>query len=314
MAQPAAAELAAEVYRDDSIIIRAGLQGSSNQYLYFGDVLVLLIAVTYDPDSVSIQEIDAAFFTSAWPVDRGAHLIDSQTRYDDSSESRLSSVHAIFGFQILGCPDDETPTCPGNRTYAWPDFTLGYEDLNASGDPARSVTFRPWPETLTVSTTLQRDEEDQLFPFETYFPAGGYPDPLVGQDGLLRSVLTAGIALAFLMGGILMWPFRSRTQDKAAVNPPRWQKQLELLRAADAQDDAAYLDALRRCLVWYCNDELQLDPFVWLDLAEPGDNAADDQNDSELRSLFMDLLHSPVGQGVELRQRLEKIVSAAGAA
>ena len=75
-ALPAAAEFAAEVYRDDSIAVRAGLQGSSSQHVHFGDVLVLNIAVSYDPNNVSIQELDAALCTSAWPENRGALLLD----------------------------------------------------------------------------------------------------------------------------------------------------------------------------------------------------------------------------------------------
>ena len=109
-----------------------------------------------------------------------------------------------------------------------------------------------------------------------------------------------------------MWPFRSRTLEKTAADMPRWQQQLQSLREADTVDDAHYFDALRRGLVWYCNDELQLDPFVWLDLAEPGNDAGDDRRYADLRSLFMDLLHNPAGQGVEFRQRLEKIISPAG--
>ncbi len=318
VAVPASAvEFAAEVYRDDSITVRAGLQGSSSQHVHFGDVLILVIAVSYDPDSVSIQELDAALFTSAWPADNGAQLMDWQVRRDATSESQKERLRATYRFQILGCPDDDTPTCPGDRTYALPEFVLGVEDLNASDDVTRSIRFRPWPETLTVSTTLQTDEEDQLFPFETYFPAGGYPDPLVGEDRIRTSVVTAGITLALLMGGLIMWPFRSRTQEKTAADMPRWQLQLQILREADTTDDAHYLDALRRCLVWYCNDELQLDPFVWLDLAEPGDDAGDaagddsgdDRRHFDLRSLFIDLLHNPAGQGVEFRKRLETIIS-----
>ena len=307
----AAAEFAAEVYRDDSIVVRAGLQASSSQYVHFGDVLVLIIAVSYDPRRVSIQELDASLFTLAWSADSGAQLFDWRVRRDAKSDSRLIEVHANYRFQILGCPDDGIPTCPGDRVYALPVFVLGYEDLKASGDSARSIRFRPWPEMLTVSTTLQSDEENQLFPFETYFPAGGYPDPLVGEDGIRTSFLTAGITLTLLMGGLFMWPFRPGAQEKAAADLPRWQKQLQILRQADTTNDVRFLDALRRCLVWYCNDELRLDPFAWLDLAEPGDNSGNDRTHADLRSLFVDLLHNPVEQGVELRKRLEIIISPA---
>jgi hypothetical protein len=308
-ALPAAAEFAAEVYRDDSITVRAGLQRSGNQYVHFGDVLVLGITVYYDPAAVLVQELDATLFTQAWPADNGARLLDWRVQYDTEAESRLKRVHATYRFQILGCPDNDTPTCPGDRDYALPEFVLTYQDLDASDDSARSIRFRTWPANLTVLTTLQSDDEDQLFPFETYFPAGGYPQPLVGEDGKRGSFLTAGITLALLMGGLLMWPFRSRTQGKTAADLPRWRQQLQIVRAADAADDARFFDALRRCLVWYCNDELQLDPFVWLDLAESGDGSDDSRSHAALRSLFIDLLHSPAGQGVEFRKRLETEIS-----
>jgi hypothetical protein len=315
VAPPAvAAELAPEVFSDESISIRAGLQSSSSQVVHFGDVLVLIIAVSYDPDKVLVQEFDDEFFTTAWPADNGAQLIDWQLRREAMSNSRPERVYASYRFQILGCPDVDTPSCPGDRNYVVPEFGFGYEDLNASGDAARSVRFRPWPRNLTVSTTLQSDEENQLFPFETYFPAGGYPDPVDGVNGIRKSFVTAGITLALLIGGLVMWPFSSRTQGKAAVDIPRWQQQLQLVRDADNVDDARFLDALRRCLVWYSNDELHLDPFVWLDLAESGEDPDDKSSHVDLRSLFIDLLHDPAGQGAEFRKRLELIISPAGAA
>ena len=301
------AEFAAEVYRNESMTVSAGLQGNG-QYVHFGDMLVLIIAVSYDADSISIQELDGSLFTQAWPADSGAQLVDWQTHRDPGSKLRQDHVRVSYRFQILGCPDDSTPTCPGDRDYPLPEFVLGYQDLNARADAARSIRFRPWPETLTVLTTLQSDDEGQLYPFKTYFPTGGYPGPLVGENGLRASVVTAGVTLALMMGGFMMWPFRSRTDKNTKADMPRWQKQLQTLRETDSEDDARYLDALRRCLVWYCNDELQIDPFLWLDLAESGDESDDARTHADLRLLFVDLLHSPAGQGVELRQRLETIV------
>ena len=115
-----------------------------------------------------------------------------------------------------------------------------------------------------------------------------------------------------------MWPFKKRAQDEAAAGVPRWQQQLRMLRNTDKTDDARFLDGLRRCLVWYCNDELKIDPFVWLDLAEPSDDSAeaaqDDHSLAALRGLFFDLLHSPREQGVELRARLEELIAEAGRA
>ena len=113
-----------------------------------------------------------------------------------------------------------------------------------------------------------------------------------------------------------MWPFRVRRKEKSNAGLARWQAQLQVVREADTADEERFFDALRRCLVWYCNDELQLDPFVWLDLAEPGDDvagaSANKRIHAELRALFIELLHNPDGQAAELRQRLESIVATPG--
>ena len=176
-------------------------------------------------------------------------------------------------------------------------------------------TFQPVPGSLTVMTTIQRDADNQLFPFEAYFPNGGYPDPQTGTDGTRSALLSAGLALLVLTGGFLMWPFRSRSEDATAA-VPRWKKELHALRDADASDESRFLDRLRRCLVWYCNDELGVDAYVWLDLAERGDEARDAAEDdkglTELRELFVELLHNPAGKGDELRTHLEKLIAQGG--
>ena len=106
-----------------------------------------------------------------------------------------------------------------------------------------------------------------------------------------------------------MWPFRSRAQKEASAEIPRWRRILQELEAGEADEDAHYVDALRRCLVWYCNDELQVDPFLWLDLAELGEGDEVDEEHGELRSLFFELLHSPTGRNAELRTQLVKLIA-----
>ena len=304
-----AAEFAAEVYRDESITVQAGLEANSSQIVHFGDALVLTIAVSYDSGEVSIQDLDESLFTSTWPAGSGVQLVDWQAGSEAERESGEETSYAKYRFQIIGCPNADSPTCPGDRTYELPEFVIGVENLIGGDDLTNLIRFRPWPETLTVSTTLHKDEDDQLLPFKAYFPAGGYPQPMVGETGLRQSLLTAGISQAFLIGGQFMWRFRSRTQEKAVADQPRWQRQLQILDDTLGEDDVQYADNLRRCLVWYCNDELQLDPFVWLDLAEARSASGDEQEHVELRSLFIDLLHSPAGQSGEFRQRLGSIIS-----
>ncbi len=306
---------APEVFRGDAITVQAGLQSSSSQVVHFGDMLVLTVIVSYDPARVAMTEPEPAFFTRAWPEANGVALADWRLEHGSAADPERKRIDARIGFQVLGCPDDTVPTCPGNRNYLLPEFELEYRALDTEHDAAQSIRFRPWPETLTIVTTLEHDEEGQLLPFEAYFPIGGYPDPLTGKDSSRAAVVTAGVTLAVLTGGLLMWPFRTRTREKSVADVPRWQRQFDALRDVDA-GDRSYLDALRRCLVWYCNDELELDAFLWLDLAEPGEEleyqTADDRRHAELRALFVELLHNPAGQGAELRTRLGALIGQAG--
>ncbi len=302
------------VYAGDSIEIEAGLDGAGGRALAFGDELVLSVVVRHDPGNVGVTALDDAFFTSHWPQAEGVYLRASAFETRRVPGPRSSEQRAVFRFQVLGCPDTSAPTCPGDRYYPVPAFGVGYTE-RATGEPG-VARFELPAAALTVMTTIPRDADNQLFPFEVYFPYGGYPDPQTGTAGTGAALLTAGFAFAILTGGIFMWPFRSRSDDTTQDAVPRWKKQLEKLRAADAVDETRYLDELRRCLVWYCNDELGVDAFVWLDLAERNDDvreaAEDDASYTGLRDLFIELLHAPTGQADALRERLERLIVRGG--
>ena len=302
------------VYTDAALEIEAGLDGAGGRALTFGDELVLAIVVRHDPGQVEVAALDEAFFTSQWPEAEGVYLRAAAFETRRTPDPRSREQRAVFRFQVLGCPDTSAPTCPGDRFYPVPAFGIAYTD-RATGEPG-TASFELPAAALTVMTTIPRDPENQLFPFEVYFPYGGFPEPQTGADGTRAAVLTAGIAFAILTGGFLMWPFRSRSDDTAPDAVPRWKQQLEKVRAGDTGDEARYLDELRRCLVWYCNDELGVDAFVWLDLAERNDDdqdaAVDDASYKKLRDLFIDLLHAPTGEADALRDRLEQIIVRGG--
>lgn len=306
---------APEVFRSDAMSVQAGVASGNSQLVHFGDVLTLSIVVNHDPELIAVASIDATLFTSAWSSVPGVKLAGWRQRRERSDTGRRI-LRTDFDFQVFGCPDDAAPTCPGDREYPFPQFEIRYEDLTSQADQSRAARFTPWPQVLRVASTMQRDAEGQLYSFATYFPAGGYPEPMRGRDGTRNAVITAGMALAALTGGLLMWPFRKRRSDAPGATMPRWEQQLNRVREYDDVDHARYVDALRRCLVWYCNDELGIDPFVWLDLAEPGDDdpaeSSAARNHADLRRLFFELLHDPVGQGAELRMRLEGVIEQAG--
>jgi hypothetical protein len=298
-----------EVYRDDALVISAGIEGASGRLLYFGDLLTLALTVEYDPAAVSIRDLDEDIFLAAWPASGPFALADWEGRREETTDAGWRRQGATYRFQVVGCPDEQ-PTCPGERHYLLPQLTLAYQAMHAGDQTVMAtVKFHPWPASLTLTTGLKKDEEGQLLPFETYFPTGGYPEPLAVTGHSGRAWLLAAAALIAFTGGLLMWPFRSRAQKEASAEIPRWRRILQELEAGEADEDAHYVDALRRCLVWYCNDELQVDPFLWLDLAELGEGDEVDEEHGELRSLFFELLHSPTGRNAELRTQLVKLIA-----
>lgn len=306
-------EFAAEVYSDDYVRVYSGLGDNGPSVLQFGDVVELVVSVEFDSTLVEVPELDDQFFESAWTQSSGVRLKDFEVTYSRGRADRAQAMRAQYRFQVLACPDEEA-TCPGARSYAIPGFNLQYQLVGRPpGAAPVDVNFRIWPGSLTVLTSIVRDEENQLLPFETYFPNGAYPEPLVVKDLGGAWSVAAGTALAIFAGGILMWPFAKRKKDHS-TSVPRWQSLLQDIGRDDDQDEARLIDNLRRCLVWYCNDALQIDPFTWLDLAETGDQSATVPNHSELRSLFVLLLHNPVGRGEELTAELQKLISNAAVA
>lgn len=288
-----AEELAAEVYRDGNIRIHAGISGLPGRIIHFGDVLPLVIDVSFDGEAVSISEPDEHFFDAAWPEGDRPALLDRKTM---RSVDRLQT---IFFFQIVDCPGIDW-TCPGDRGYQLPEFTLDYR----AGDAEKSVSFRPWPSLLSVSSAIPLDEENQLFPFRSYFPTDAYPDPVSAPDRRREAYGVIGVGMAALLGGVLMWPFRFRkSRAFAAKSRARWRELLEELERDDAADERRYFDRLRRCFVWYCTDELETDPFDWLRSYQQESGERGDGTAAELRSLFLELLHCPQGQAPALRSR-----------
>ncbi len=109
-----------------------------------------------------------------------------------------------------------------------------------------------------------------------------------------------------------MSPF-SFFKRKAEVtrNSDRWEPVLEQLRAGAYTDDAHQIDALRRCLVWYCTDKLGVDPFYWVKHEEEvsGLQQKGTGDLSPFRELFNDILLSPRGQGKQLLDRLSQLIA-----
>jgi hypothetical protein len=293
-----------EVYRTPDLSIRAGIAMHEGRVVELGDVLALVVVVSWNGAKVQPEEPGDAFFTDAWPKEAGPVLLGRTTEPGTPAGAFTEQRRHVFRFQVVGCPDAEL-TCPGNRRYGVPEFTLRYR--TDAGEGGEVATFRPEPRSLTIATSIARNEDGRLHPFSTYFPTGAYPEPLSAPDRTRASLATIGIGLVMLIGGVLMWPFRFRDRNPfAAKDVPRWQQLLRELPAAGSEDPARLAEQMRRCLVWYLSDELGIDAFDWLD----GEAGRQPDAHAPLRELFIDLLHDPSGRAEALRSRLTGLLAA----
>lgn len=300
-----------EAFRDDNVTIYADVQGGeAGKTLHFGDVLTLNVKVRYDDDEVRVPALDSKFFGSAWTESEGAYFKDIAV-----SQSSVDGTHQdeyVITFQMMACPAAQ-PLCRGERLYKVPEFKLAYELIDAEGavTSEQSVVFRPGQDKVTVSTTLELGEEGELQSFQTYFPNGAFPSPLSGNDSRIATVGVMAAGLLLLLGGVLMSPFNffKRKSEVTRVND-RWEPILEQLRTGTYPDDAHQLDAMRRCLVWYCTDKLGVDPFYWVknEHEVSGEKQKGKGDLAPFRALFNDILLSPRGQGKQLMDRLTQLV------
>jgi len=302
-----------EVYRDDRITISAEIVDLERQIIHFGDVLTLALNIDYDPKRIRIQELDSRFFTGAWSERDGAFLLHHQSITKSGSGQDSSESRNLYRFQILACPEGAV-LCRGNRRYEVPEFTLEYELVTASdSEIIEPIKFRPWPAAIVVGSAIPLDEEGELNSFLSYFPTGAFPSPLSGleQESPFTGLIAGGMFL--LLGGLLMSPlsFFKRSSLATSKQKARWEHVLEKLKAGEFEDEAHFMDNLRRCMVWYCVDELAVDPFYWVkhESEVSGKQKQGAGELAEMKELFIQLSHNPQGEGKVLLERLSQLIS-----
>lgn len=301
-----------QVYQDQDISVRAGVTGLSDRIIHFGDPLKMIVDISYATKGVNIKEPASNFFSNGWPQGKGAYLLDQKVSVRPPAGDKPGSIHAVFRFQLLACPDEKKIVCRGSRLYQVPQFSLQYQTLDKTGKVTgkQAIQFQPWPGQIMVASAITLGTEGELYRFPKYFPNGAYPDPLPGTDRGSASLGLLGGGLVFLIGGVLMSPFGFMKRKGGVKTAARWEQVLEQLRAGGYEDETHTLEAIRRCLVWYCTDELEADPFEWLKRPEESNGTARDEGGElvEYRNLFSDIIISPRGETQALLERLEQLV------
>lgn len=298
----AADQLVPEVYRDDGLAISAGVTMNDSHIIHLGDVISLVVVISWNSEKVSLEPPGEQLLPNVWPGNFVPVIVGVEQTHNAAGGAYTDQLQYVFRFQILDCPDAKL-TCPNDRQYTLPELSLVYH-VSHKPEPVTKL-FRAEPTVLTIVSTIAHDTEGGLYPFSTYFPFGAYPPPLAVADGTRGSLVILGIGTMLLIGGTLMWPFRLRNKKGlVAKGRPRWEALLLELENEQEDDERRLADRMRRCLVWYCRDSLNLDPFDWVLSVE----ATQEGENTGLRELFIDLLRDPTGKASDLRNRLKILV------
>lgn len=264
------------VHQDEFLTIRAGVPEVGRRPAHVGDALSLLIEVEFDAERLRVETLDGALFRRAFTDRKAFALRDDPVVQRETDAGGRTLIRASWTFQILDCPAGLTQ-CAGHKSYELPVIDVAYQLLGRSGDAVneKSVRFRPWPGTLPLTPAVNAvtGSPDE---FARAFPGGAYQEALPVEDRRGLAFLTGLAGTLILVAGIRRARWRS-APPAAAIQAPRaltrWQAVLAHLEAGELSDDE-WADAIRRCITWYCVDELSANPCQWLENGAPGQGRA----------------------------------------
>lgn len=262
----AAAQVVPIVYQDEHVLVRAGIAEAGRRSIHIGDVLSLELRVQFDNHYVRLEKFDSEYFQRSFSSQPGFRLFSPPVVTHEDLEKDRVEIRAVWSFQILGCPAGQE-ICGDSKTYELPVISTSYQLIDNAGQVLndKSFRFRPWPAKFAISSALPA-AADLRDGFSDYFPAGAYPEMFPSGESSYSS------SLAVLVGGILLAAaFGTRLSASGSLHGlqtkksagRRWEYLLMQLRDSLLQDEQ-WTDELRRCVCWYCLDELRVNPYVWL--------------------------------------------------
>ncbi|HET6629666.1 MAG TPA: hypothetical protein VFG91_07815 [Woeseiaceae bacterium] len=254
------------VHRGEFLAIRAGVPEVGTRPVHVGDPLSLLIEVEFDAERLRIETLDAAFFQRAF-ADHAAFALHSDPAVTRTNADARTTIRASWTFQIVDCPAGLLQ-CAGEKSYELPIIDVAYQLVDQSGIAMndKSVRLRPWPGTISVTPSVNAvtGSPDE---FAVVFPGGAYQEALPVRDRR-ASALLAALAGTLILGAGIRGSRRRRARPAAAFPAPRaltrWQTVLGHLETGDLPDDE-WGDTMRRCITWYCLDEMSANPCEWLE-------------------------------------------------
>ncbi|NNC77196.1 MAG: hypothetical protein HKN77_04485 [Woeseiaceae bacterium] len=309
-----AAQTAPTVYRDDNIIVRAGIVEAGTAAIHIGDALTLSIDVLFDPDGVRIENLDDEWLQQAFSATPQIRQYRTSTVKTKTRPNGQVGISGEWQLQVLDCPPQVT-SCPGPGTYELPVIALSYQLADADGrfsSDLRSIRFQPWPGSIDVAAAIRGGPQTDVTIFDV-LPGGAYPAPLGIAEASSRSTVMMLAGIVLFVGGLALArraeaPALAFAESTAPSS--RWEHALYRL-FDDTLDDDQWSDMLRRSFAWYCTDRLHLNPYSWLGAAAI-DRKSVGATEAPLREFFIEIL-SQAAIGADRRPRFrERLLSLTG--
>jgi hypothetical protein len=282
-----------DVYQDDYIIVRAGIEEAGRVPVHLGDKLSLVIEAEFPGNEVIVENIDEQLFERSWGSEKGISLINPPeiVRNDDTNGTTI--LRSTFSFQVIDCPGELT-SCRGNKLYELPIISLGYQIVDVSGNVVnnKSVRFNPVPGSVVVMQALDIRGEGGLEKLSDYLGNAGYPAALElikeNETGMWPLIIGGLVFFASFFPVLFTNNAPRRTDDPRRARN-RWEKVLVFAEdKSDELSDEEWSDLLRRCVTWYCMDEYSINPYTWL---SDENTEGESQAVSSLRAYFVEVLN-----------------------
>lgn len=295
----AARAAAPVVYADDNITVRAAVAEVGAAAVHVGDTLTLVVELAFDPDEVQVEALNGDWFGRTFADVAPVALYrtgEPSTEPNGRGGVRLTMQ---WQFQIVGCPPG-LGHCPGAKRYELPLAGVAYRLVSAEDRAAanRSARFTPWPDSITVAPSIAFDPAGDTG-IDASIPGGAWPAPkTLERPGAVGAALLAAGGILLVSGLVAGSRRRRRPGGRSphAHRDSRWER-AALRLADDTLDDDAWSDLLRRCLAWYCLDELGRNPVEWL---REGAGPPPEPHAADCRTLFLDVLSET---GIEAGRR-----------
>ena len=285
------------VYEDDYVTVHAGLSEYGSKAIHIGDPLSLVITVIFDPGHVQIESLDDKIFQRAFSDSPNIHLHSSATVTTRKDSDNRVTATSYWHLQVLDCPDD-LATCSGFRSYELPLMTVAYQLVGDSGTTAdgRAARFRPWPGKIDLAPAVAIVPKSDA-KLSDILPGGAYDkQQVLGELAPARSSLFLAAAILLLAAFFARVRNRQPKTVKSRQNESntRWEQVLVRL-SDDTISDDEFSDLLRRCITWFCLDELGQNPYTWL-----SESAGRVNSPARVHEFFLDVLQQ---QGIEPSRR-----------